>query len=136
MDIIIGSKKELPEIISNNDEFNIMRLTGESLVDIYQQVLKSNYYYKPYSFMGCTCGFCYGDWSKNDPDEEHAMRIKDVENLMHYLRNSLDNNEIKIIVFDYDNYPDNFDSKKFNINNINENEFDWDENVILSVVAE
>lgn len=138
MEIIIGSNNELPEIPPNDDDlkFYIRKLTGDNLYDIYKKALNCNFYYEPLSFMGCGCGLCYGDWSKNNPNEEHDKRVNDIKSLINYLRNNIEKNDIKIIAFNYDDLPDKFDRGKFNINNVNDNEFDWEENVIMQVVAE
>lgn len=37
------------------------------------------------SFMGCGCGLTFGAWSRNDPREDHALRVRDVRDLFGYL---------------------------------------------------
>lgn len=37
------------------------------------------------SFMGCTCGLIFGEWSRKNPDEEHDRRLENVAALREVL---------------------------------------------------
>lgn len=48
-----------------------------------QEILGSKNIYQPGSFMGCTCGFAFGSYLKQE--EDHAQRLRSAKALHHFL---------------------------------------------------
>jgi hypothetical protein len=54
------------------------------------------------SFLGCACGLSFGDWSCENPEEEHARRVRDVAALFGYLAVHRRRQHITVFSPDYD----------------------------------
>jgi len=135
MCVYIGSMNKLP-IVEWNDAtpgFSLAEISGKNLPEVAAVSMKSNYYYEAYSFMGCACGFSYGEWSRKDKDEEHHLRVRDVEEFMRYLSDNFNDNSLKLFCTSWDIFPEEYEEKDFRIIAIDENEFDFEENVILKI---
>ena len=121
MEIVIGTNKDI-ELVTQN-EFDALHIFHDT-EPFYREILGTENAFKVTdTFMGCGCGLSYGQWSKEDPRENHGERVKAVHALKHFL---LDNqNHIKEILTLY-HYQ--FDSReKFPKSILKLTEFDKDE---------
>ncbi len=132
IEVLIGAINELPivEWDEANPGFYLSKVSGNNLPKAANASMKSIHYYEAGSFMGCSCGFSYGDWSKND---NHHLRVTDVKKLMRYLADNFNGNNLKLFCPSWENFPDEYEEKAFNINTIDENEFYFEEDVILKI---
>ncbi len=128
--IYIGSKNPLP--IIDGSEFYISEEDNtDKSYPFVKQLLSANFLYSPSSFFGCSCGFSYGAWSETDDD--HPLRIKAVSGLLEYLRSNSKDNELKIFCTWWDKFPDAYEIKEFDLNSVSNIEFNFEENIILTV---
>lgn len=132
--IYIGSEKELPIIpwSSENPGFYLSKLSDENVVEMVSPILNSNYYYDVGSFMGCSCGFIFGDWSK-ETNDNHEQRISNTQDFRDYLRKYLTNNTIKLFCTYWEVFPENYPVTIFAVTSPISNQFDFLEDTILLV---
>lgn len=96
----IAAKNPLPEVPYNNEnpEFWIDRILGDHYIrDFFPEDF---HIYEAISFMGCGCGFCFGDGFRNDDLEDHTKRINDVRKLKEFLQASIQTQKVLMIVWD------------------------------------
>lgn len=88
--VYIASDKELPLIAwdAAHPAFNVRPL-DERGAPVRKHFTKPNVYYVG-AHSGCGCGFEYGRWENEDPDESREGR-KSVESLAGYLRDAASN---------------------------------------------
>ncbi len=135
LEIYLGSQKKLPLI--NWDEkskgFHFYEVFEKKELEVIHPILTSKYYYSAGSHMGCSCGFAYGEWSATSQGELHNSRINDTTNFASFLKSHLPNNEIKLFCTWWNDPKDHYQTKIFNLNSINPDEFEFEEDVILTV---
>lgn len=136
MEIYLGSTNRLPtiEFDDENPGFYLTETSGDELPDGVRLTMGSKYYYELGSFMGCCCGFTYGDWSLGNKDESHELRVGDVKELMRYLSTHFDGNNLKIFCTSWGEFPEKYEEKDFNVNAVDENEFEFDEYIVLNII--
>lgn len=134
--IYISSKLELPEIHWNENSpgFYLKKAELPGLIDSLEQITGLNYFYYALSHMGCACGLCYGDWSRDSENDNHPQRLKDVKDFADYLDQHKLNNEICLFSTDWNEFPDTYPRKEFRTSEINKDEFSVEEMVVLTVV--
>jgi len=139
--LYIGSNKELPTIDwnCNKPQFYINKSINLEQNKMIKSIFNLNFIYEPGTFMGCNCGFVFGDWSEKDESEEHYKRKNDLQLLFNFLKENLQNNVLKIISIDYDTLSKDLTKlkqKDFNINlkAFNLKEFDFEENIVLNII--
>lgn len=130
-DIYLGSKKELEPVIWNekNPGFYTTIVKNKETINFLDNILHLKFYYELGSHMGCSCGLSYGDWSRNDIDENHESRVNDVNSLFEYLR-KMPNNVLKIFCTTWEDNVDNISTTKLDLNKRNLSEFDFEKNII------
>jgi len=76
LNIFVGSEKKLPIIPWNEENlgFCLDELSDEKVMEMIVPILNSNFYYDVGSFMGYSCGFSFGKWSK-ETNDNHEQRI-------------------------------------------------------------
>lgn len=135
LNIFIGSDKELPIIkwLDESPAFYVYEVTEkDSEFKVIQEVIGTSRIYSFGSFMGCSCGLSYGDWSKEDKAEDHESRVLDVERMKDYLTFNRDNNLLIFATWwDFDNT--NVKKVDFVLNQIDQGEFEFKEETILLV---
>ena len=111
-----------------------MKVDDEGIIKMLNPILPSENIYEALSFMGCSCGLCYAEWSRNDKNENHAQRLKDVQDFANYLDTHKLNNEIRIFSTMWEEFPDKYEQRDFKTSEIKPDEFYMDEMIILKVV--
>lgn len=134
--IYISSKKELPEIAWDEDSpgFYIKQVNHQGTLEMLKPILHADFIYEALSHMGCSCGLCYAEWSKENEKENHAQRVKDVRDFANYLDFHKQDNKLQIFSSMWDEFPDKYEEKDFKTSDINQNEFYIEEMVILTVL--
>ena len=137
LDVYIGSNKYLPVISWNEADpgFCVRETLEEEVLGALSPILKKDFIYNIGSFMGCSCGFSYGHWSKNNEKENHSARVRDTFALVHYLQSHLEDNELILFGTWWDDFPEEYPMETFSLSTINEEEFDFAEETILVVSA-
>lgn len=134
IDTFLGSHNPLPVITFDEDNptFYTQPIDDEEN-SIAKKYLGSNNVYFVGSFMGCSCGLSFGNWSL---DDEHMARIRDVNLLLNYLITYSKQNVLKLLYLDYDSIEATLPEKEFNPRNyLNVAEFDLQSNIIYLVVT-
>jgi hypothetical protein len=134
LNIFIGSEKELPVVPWNeeNPGFCLDKLSDEKFIEIIAPILNSNYYYDVGSFMGCSCGFSFGKWSK-ETNDNHEQRIANIQEFKEYLSKYLTDNIIKLFCTYWESFPEIYPIMTFMVSSLISDEFDFEEDVILLV---
>ena len=137
LDVYIGSNKRLPVIAWNETApgFYIRETIKEEVLAALSPILKKNFIYNIGSYMGCSCGFSYGDWSRNNEKENHYARVRDTFALIHYLQSNLSDNELIVFGTWWTDFPEEYPVETFSLSHVKEEEFDFIENTILVVNA-
>jgi len=68
-----------------------------------RELMELDSIYSVGSFMGCSCGLMFGQWSKKDPDEKHQQRIDNVAHLKEVLAKHFDD-IVRIATFETWNF--------------------------------
>jgi hypothetical protein len=86
------------------------------------------------SFLGCSCGFSFGTWSKNDPTEEHEKRRANAKALKDFLL-KYSAKVTGIVTFFKYTYakPEEFPKVKFPIGLLEAAEFDFEDDVVYEI---
>ncbi len=87
------------------------------------------------SFMGCTCGFAYGDWGKNMPGEDTPKRKSNVQALQTYLQQNRECLVGIVTFYKFDKMRrEEFPVKLLNVPAMIDREFDFEDDVIYQLV--
>jgi hypothetical protein len=109
--------------------FTCLDLKDKEVPQLIQSVLASKHYYDLGSHMGCTCGFSYS----TDRLENHEKRLKDVNDCFAYLNEHKANNSLKLFAIMWDEFKENYESRIFQPQILDENEFYFPELQILLI---
>ena len=133
-DIYLGTNKKIPLANFNSEEpgFYSVELNDPKTIEFVNNILNQKYYYEVGSFMGCTCGLAFGDWSKQSKNEDHQKRLNDVKSFFEYLKQNR-NSDIKIFATMWEEFPEKYPTKTFDIDNFPKNEFYPTEYTILKI---
>ena len=132
--VYIASNVELPLVAADslNPGFNTEMVNHEGVIGMLNPILNCKHYYETFSFMGCSCGLSYGDWSRNDVQEEHDKRVQDVRQFVDYLKEH-SNNELSLFTSMWMVFPDSYPTTDFVLNDLDLRSFDIEEMVIFKV---
>ena len=134
LSVFVGSNFQLPLVPWNEQApgFHLNEATDKPSVSV-KKILKTPYLYEAGSHMGCACGFAYGDWSRHSKTEQHAQRVKDVRDFAAYLNDHKRDNALVLFCTWWERFPDGYESLEFNAQAIDDEEFDFEEDMILMV---
>ena len=93
--------------------------------------------YEVGSFMGCSCGLSFGDFSRDDPSEHHEKRLANVRELQDFLRTHASQIVRIMTLEDYDrNSLDEFERESLDLNQMaTADEFSFDPECIYEIAT-
>ncbi len=131
LNVFVGSQKKLPLIAWNKDDpkLYVRDAIVKHIPETARKQMASLYFYEIGSHMGCACGIGHGEtWG-----EENEQRYRDSQLLYTYLSDAADNNQLELFCTWYEQSPDVYQVKPFNIEQLLGNEWDAEEDVILKL---
>lgn len=106
--IYLGSDRALPEVPWNDARpgFHTRPVTEPEVLGALRRLgFSAPIIVAADSFMGCGCGFSYGSWSRENPDEDHQLRVRDVRNLYAWLAANRAGRSLVVFSADHDAPP-------------------------------
>lgn len=91
--VYVASNDELPVIPWDENKPCFFIVAEDTSNVVRKHFSKKNIYYTG-SYMGCGCGFMYGD--NIDGNEEEILKRKSFEDILTYLKENLDGEELEI----------------------------------------
>jgi hypothetical protein len=137
LNVYISSSRELPQIQwdEKTPSFYLLKEEDNKTLGMLAPILGDKLIYQAFSFMGCSCGLSYGEWSMSNLEENHEQRQKDVQSFIQYLNFHKENNTLEVFCTWWYDFPDHYYSKPFILSDqIGKMEFDLEEMVILKVI--
>lgn len=136
LNIYISAKKEIPEIKWSDESpgFYLTKVDDSNVLSFLDSILTKGFVYEAGSHIGCSCGFSYDEWTKNTIEENHIQRMKDVADFSKYIEEQKTGNRLQIFCTMWNEFPDYYESKELSLKTIDQNEFDFEEMVILKVI--
>jgi len=83
-ELVLGVKTATPNLSRNggNSGIHLWEIKDEThLARTVLGLIGSETAYSLGSFMGCSCGFYFGDWSRESLENEHDKRVANIEEL-------------------------------------------------------
>ena len=133
LNIYIGSKKILPaiKVDESNSGFYLKEVINtEQDYPFIKDLLSADFLYSASSYLGCACGLASG---KEYIDDDHDLRVRDLNAMFNYLNLNLPNNQIKIFCTWWEIFKDNHEMEDFSLQLVNSEAFEFKEDIILNV---
>ena len=135
LSIYFSSHQPLARLSMNPSEPQLWvnPVQSEGVREILSGILSGKHLYEVGSFMGCSCGLAYGDWSVNKLEENHQKRRKDVGLFFDYLKEAATQNELEVFGTMWEVFPPSFPTQDFEIPFQLPNSFELPEEIILKI---
>lgn len=134
VNIYVTSEKGLPEVSWNEKKpgFYFQKIVEKNILEMLEPIVKAPFIYEALSFMGCSCGLFYGDWTKLEMD--NSERKSNVQDFMAFLEKHKTENKLQLFSTQWTDFLAEYPQKTFYIEQFSFDEFDPEELVVYQIV--